>query len=285
MNIDPNKITIPFNRVLIKLDGDFETYHNTENGADTGLYVAPWGINAASHLAVTGTVVKLPERLIYNGYEVHKMKGDKEMTDVKQKQLADLRRESMTYDVPIEITPGLRVYFEYRTRLDAYKEGRWFENEDGNYILVPYDLLVMAFQPRTDFNDVKVTDVYPLNGFVLVKPLEYATETNADGIKGVKTENDLFLPAQPEAKYVKQGNAWYGTILAVGCGVKSYLDYPGRSDGEARDTPLVRPGNKIIFDGRLKKRLEVEHHRVIFKKHTLYRIHRKDISAFLPNGL
>jgi len=306
--IDVNRIQIPFNYVLIKLDGDHERYHNRETGEDTGLYVAPWGANQASHLGLTGIVVKTPEQLIFNGYQMATLKQYTETTstdkerEIKskefaeysrykrsgvQKEIADLRRASMAYDVPMEVKEGDRVYFEYTTRLDAIKEGRRIETDEGVYILVPYDLLLMRFKPTTDFNNVQIPDVYMLNGLVLIRILEYATEVSAQGVRGYKTEMDLFLPEgkHPDAKYVHNGNVWYGTILSCGCGVKSYADFPGRG-GEygVQNTPGNKPGDKIMFDGRHKKRLEVEHHRVIFKKNILHRIHRKDILGWFPSG-
>lgn len=285
MNIDINTLSIPFNLVLVKLDDDFETYHNTDTGDNTGLYVAPWGINQSSHLAVTGTVVKLPQKLIYNGYTMAKLKQDKLRSPQDQQHIANLRIESMAYDVPMELTEGLKVYFEYSTRLNAFKEGRAFENEQGKFIFIPYDLLIMVFRPDTNFDDVKITDIYMLNGMVLIKPLEYATEKSAQGIKGNKTEMDIFMPATPDNKYVKRANWWYATVLTAGCGVRSYADFPGRGgEFEAKNTPGCKPGNKILYDGRQQKRLEVEHHRVIFKKHIFYRIHRKDIWAWFPDG-
>lgn len=280
MNLNLTKIRIPNNLVLIKLDDDFETYHSTENGFDTGIHVAPWGINQASHVAVTGTVVACPQSLIYNGYTTAAMKKNLQRSPEEQKEIARLRNESMAYDVPMEVQVGMKVYFEYTTRLNAFKEGRGVENDEGKFIFIPYDLLVMAFRPTTNFNDVQVGDVYMLNGNVLIKPLEYATETNSDGIKGITTESDIFVPVQPDAKYVKKNNLWYANVLSAGCRVKSYADFPGESDDNERE----KPGQKICYDGRMQKRLEVEHHRVIFKKHTLYRIHRKDIMGVFENG-
>lgn len=287
MNIDTEKIRIPANLVLIKLDPDFDTYHNTDTGNNTGIHVAPWGINQASHVSVTGTVVCTPERLNYEGYALaikkrNTTRPDGTRGERDQKEIADQRMQSVSYDVPMEVKKDMRVYFEYTTRLNAFKEGRAFENEDGGkYILIPYDLLIMAFRPGTSFDDVQVRDVYMLNGFVLIKPLEYATEKGSDGIKGVKTESDIFIPVQPDAKYVKKGNLWFANVLSAGVHVKSYADFPGAG----RDGQLIgNPGQKICYDSRQQKRLEVPHHRVIFKKHELYRIHRKDILMWYPDG-
>lgn len=283
--IDVSKTNIPLNYVLIKLDGDHESYHSRETGEDTGIYVAPWGYNQASHLGLTGTVVKTPERLIYNGYDIAILKRDNMRSKADQQYIADLRKESMPYDVPMEVGPGDRVYFEYTTRLNAIKEGRRFETDEGVYVIIPYDLLVMRFKLSTDFNNVQVTDVYMLNGFLLIKILEYATDIDANGIRGHKTEMDLFFPEgkHPDARYVHKGNIWYATVLSCGCLVKAYADF-NKAGRDFYNPDIEKPGTKIIFDGRQKKRMEVEHHRVIFKKHILHRIHRKDILGWFPNG-
>lgn len=281
MSIDLNKITIPNNYCLIKLDDDHNTYHSMEKGTDTGISVAPFGVNQASHLALTGIVTALPQRLLYHGYDLAMLKKDKMRSVSDQARIAELRRESMAYDVPMELEIGYRVYFEYVTRLSAIKEGRVIEQDDEKYIMIPYDQLVMAFKPGTNFDDVQVSDVYMLNGFLLIKLLEYAREKDATGVIGHKTESDLFLPIQNDAKYVHRDNLWYANVLAAGCMVKSYADFPERGNDGGKD---IKPGDKISFDGRQKKRLEVEHHRVIFKKHELYRIHRKDVIIFYPDG-
>lgn len=281
MNFDFKKGRIPSNYVLIKLDQDHQMFHNTDTGESTGIYIAPWGINQASHIALTGVVQIVPDRLTYNGYDIKSRRRDTLNTVGDQKTTADMRRGSVAYDVPMELAIGMRVYFEYHTRIDAHEQGRSFEDESGKYILVPYDALIMVFSPATDFSDVKVTDVYMLNGIVLIKPLEYATETGTDGIKGVRTEMDLFVPVQRNARFVHAGNLWYGNILSSGCLVKSYCDFDKAS---ADGNEIGKPGQKICYDGRNQKRLEVEAHRVIFKKHTLYRIHRKDIHCWYPSG-
>lgn len=280
IDFDASTIQIPYNWVLVKLDKDHDTYHSTDTGLNTGIHVAPFGINQASHLAVTGVVVKAPDRLNFLGEEMDVIKQYRDRSNEVQKRVAELRRQSMTYDVPIEVPEGYRVYFEYTTRLNAFKEGRAIVNEHGKFVFIPYDLLIMAFKPTTDFNNVQIPDVYMLNGSVLIKPLEYATE-NAAGIKGVRTESDIFVPVQPDAKYVKKGNVWYANVLAAGCLVRSYADFP-KAGWDSEE--IGKPGQKIIYDGRQQKRLEVEHHRVIFKSHTLYRIHRKDIFGWFPDG-
>lgn len=276
-------LRIPLNWVLVKISGDFEKYHSQDTGADTGIHVAPWGANAASHIAVTGVVISAPEQLIFNGYDMAPLKADKMRNAEEQEYIAMLRRQSMAYDVPIEVEPGDTVYFEYTTRLDAVKEGRAIFDGEDRYLFIPYDLLIMKFRPGCDMENVNPGDIYLLNGFVLIKILEYATEKAENHIRGFKTENDLFLPEskRPDAKYVHRQNTWYATILTAGCKVKAYADFP-LSGGDG--TIPVNPGLKIIFDGRQKRRLEVEHHRVIFKNHVLHRIHRKDILGWFPNG-
>lgn len=302
--INLNTFRIHSNMVLVKLDGDHETYHNTETGQNTGIFVPPWGANAASHVSLTGVVIKCPERFIFSGARLKNLKGQlaystdqkksnvpaKEMSEMAkynrsslQADIAHARSQSLSYDVPMEVQPGDRVYFEYVTRLDAEKEGRRLEMPDGVYLLIHYDLLVMKFKPGCNPDDVQLNDIYPLNGIVIIKCLEYATEANTDGIRGAKTEQDLFLPqgSHKDARYVHKGNAWYATVLSMGCRVDGYADFPATGGDVWTE---VKPGMKIMFDGRQKKRLEVEHHRVIFKKWTLHRIHRKDILSVFPDG-
>lgn len=279
--IDVSKIRIPMNYVLVELDKDFEVYHNTETGLNTGIYVAPLGPNKAHHFAVTGTVITMPHRLNYSGYRLKKLKDEKDRAEYKQKIIAEVRHGSIAYDVPMEPITGYKVFFDYTTRKNAEADGRWIESGGKNYILVRYDHLIFAFKLGTNFSDIKINDVYPLNGFLLIKPLEYATFKGEKMPEGVKTESDLFLPASAEAKYIQQGNVWWANVLACGDLVRDYVDFPNAG---ADNEWFGKPGQKIAFDGRHKIRLERPEHRVIFKQHTLYRIHRKDILCVYPDG-
>lgn len=281
MLINANEIKVKNNWVLIKPDGNHETYHSAESGKDTGLHVAPWGINQASHIAVTGTVVSAPQALTYLGVEIKRRRRDVMRSDNEQKELARLRESSVAYDVNMELIPGYKVYFEYTTRVSAVKEGRSFETEQGQMLLLPYDQLIMIFKPETNFNDVKISDVYMLNGMVLIKPLEYASEKGSDGIKGVKTESGLFMNVDEDSKFIRRGKLGYANVLASGCLVKSYCDFDN-TGGDDKNVGYV--GQKVAYYHQQQKRLEVKHHRVIFKGHELYRIHRKDIACIFPDG-
>lgn len=277
--IDITTLRIPSNYVLIKPDLNFDTFQI--KGRETGLHVAPWGINQASHISVTGTVYKVPDRLVYRGKQVKRMRSDLRDISEENKLLPVLRSQSMSYDVPMEIKVGQKVYYEYTTRLSAMKEGRIIDTTDGEMMLVPYDIIVMAFKAGTDMNNVQPGNVTMLNGFMLIKPLEYALERDLSGVRGVRTEMDLFRPVSEEEKYVRFNNIGFANVIVAGCKVNDYIDFDkGRSD----DMIVGRTGQRIAYDNRMQKRLEVEHHHIIFKEHILYRLHRKDIMLWYVNG-
>lgn len=271
--IEVEKIIIPHNWVLIKPDLNFDTYQFS--GRETNIHVAPWGINQASHISVTGTVYRCPQDLIYHGAVVKDMRRRLEPDGEPNKDLPRLREQSMSYDVPIELREGDKVYYEYTTRLSAMKEGRIIDTTEGEMMFVPYDILIMAFQRGINLQGTILPNmVRMLNGWMLIKPLEYARERSLQGVVGVKTEWDMFMPVTEENKYVQYGKVWYANVLVAGCLVRDYIDFD-KAFGDV-DT-MGRTGQKIMYDSRQHKRLEVEHHRVIFKNHTLYRIQRKDI--------
>ena len=280
MEIDIDNIRIPYNWVLIKPDENFKT--TQRHGKDTGIHVPPWGINAASHISVTGTVIAVPEKLRYYGKKIKELRANLSEDSPQPPELPILRRQSMDYLTSIEITAGDKVYYEYTTRLDASKEGRIIDTKYGELMLVPYYILIMAFVPGCDMSNVKPTDVRMLNGNILIKPLEYALETNLQGVQGTRTEMDIFVPVtKQELKYVKFNNTQFANVIACGSLVKDYCDYP---KAPADDPRIGKPGQKIAYDGRMQKRLEVEYHHVIFGEHILYRIHRKDILMWYVNG-
>lgn len=288
--IDITTLRIPSNLVLIKPDLNFDTYQI--KGRETGLHVAPWGINQASHISVTGTVYKVPEKLIYLGKQVKSMRAEikkdvhVEIDDLRKKPeenklLPVLRSQSMAYDVPMELEVGQKVYYEYTTRLSALKEGRLIDTSEGEMMLVPYDILIMAFKFGTDMANVTPGDVKMLNGYILIKPLEYALECDLSGVRGVRTEMDLFRPVSDEEKYVRFNNVGFANVIVAGCKVNDYIDFDkARPD----DMIIGRTGQRIAYDNRMQKRLEVEHHHVIFKDHILYRMHRKDVMLWYVNG-
>jgi len=277
--IDINKLRIPYNWVLIKPDLNFDTYQI--KGKETGIHVAPWGINQASHISVTGTVYKLPERLVYRGKVVKAMRADLKDRQEENKLLPILRSQSMSYDVPMELEVGQKVYYEYTTRLSAMKEGRLIDTEYGEMMFVPYDILIMAFKFGTNLHNIQPQNVKMLNGFMLIKPLEYALEKDLSGVRGVRTEMDLFRPVTEEEKYVRFNNIGFANVIVAGCKVRDYIDF----DKAREDDMLIgRTGQRIAYDNRMQKRLEVEHHHVVFKEHILYRLHRKDVMLWYVNG-
>lgn len=277
--IDLTTLVIPANYVLIKPDMNFDTYQI--KGKETGIHVAPWGINQASHISVTGTVYKLPQRLVYRGKLVKQLRGDLREQSEENKLLPILRSQSVSYDVPMELNLGQKVYYEYTTRLSAMADGRLIDTAEGEMMFVPYDILVLAFKPGTDMANVQPQNVQMLNGFMLIKPLEYALEKDLSGVRGVRTEMDLFRPVTEEEKYVRFNNIGFANVIVSGCKVRDYIDF----DRAREDDMLIgRTGQRVAYDNRMQKRLEVEHHHVVFKEHILYRLHRKDIMLWYVNG-
>lgn len=277
--INLTNLVIPANYVLIKPDMNFDTYQF--RGKETGIHVAPWGINQASHISVTGTVIKLPQKLVYRGKQVKLMRADLREQSEENKLLPILRAQSVSYDVPMELQVGHKVYYEYTTRLSAMKDGRLIDTAEGEMMFVPYDILVLAFRPGTDMENVQPQNVQMLNGFMLIKPLEYALERDLSGVRGVRTEMDLFRPVTEEEKYVRFNNIGFANVITAGCKVRDYIDF----DRAREDDMLIgRTGQRVAYDNRMQKRLEVEHHHVVFKEHILYRLHRKDILLWYVNG-
>jgi len=280
MEIDVDKIIIPHNWVLIKPDMNFDTFQ--VKGRETGIHVAPWGVNQASHISVTGTVYKVPQRLVYNGYEVKKRR--RALSNIESEpdlELPIIRSQSMAYDVNMELRPGDIVYYEYTTRLSAMKEGRILDTTEGEMMLVPYDLLILTFPYGTNRESIQPNNVRMLNGYLLIKPLEYALEKTLQGVRGVRTEMDLFRPVKEDEKYVKFNDIQFANVILCGSQVRDYIDF---DKAPVDDMVIGRTGQKIAYDARMQKRLEVEHHHIVFKQYILYRIHRKDILIWYVNG-
>lgn len=220
---------------------------------------AKW--DAAQHVSVAGTVLKTPERLIYNGDIINGTMKIIGLSLSIASEISELRAKSVQFDVPMDLQEGDTVFFKYIEHFNCYKEGRVVSDEFEDTLLMGYDSLIMA-----------VRDGRPimLNGNILVEPIKLKTD---DSGLSKRDEKGRLRPVQKK----KKSKSSVGVVRYIGSVCKGYLNYPGDEDAEN-----IQVGDVVIYDPRLGISLEHEYHRT-FHVERLVRMQRKDILMVIGN--
>lgn len=275
------QIKIPANYVLLKPDPEFKYYHL--GGKQTEIEVSHRDIDHAHHVSISGTVIQVPQALVFNGPIIQERELDffevltKFMNSEEGEALpvhpddmaeyGDLKRESVAYDVPIEVKPGDRVFFTYSSHYRASDIGGTVFTEDhGPLILVKYDSLILGQVPHGN--------IKPINGFLIVEPLLADPELVNNIIPVVKQTKDgpVFVQAV--------GNKWLatrrwslGVVKHAARPSNGYLDFlPAGAD-----TDDIKVGDVIIYNKLLSVAFESHYHQHLFNGNRVVRLHRKDV--------
>lgn len=256
--IDPSKLKIISNYVLVLPDKDFETYQF--GGKETGILAASYEYDEKGqmqsakqkHIAVSGIVYAVPNKLIFNADKIWNLQDNNDLRQgvrVRQPHIQQkidrYRSNSVQFDVPIEISVGDRVYFEYL----AHQLSQSIMTDLGIMLLIKYDMLIM-----TDKGTM-------LNGFILVENEEFEAPKSTLTLVMDKTEK-------------KTRNRAQGKVISSNGMCNGYLDHRNHYDGN------IETGDTIVYDPRFAKELEYGLHR-IFSEKRLIRIQRKDVYAVL----
>lgn len=281
-------IVVPFNYVLIKMEPPYETLQY--KGRETKISVSP--ITYDEHqkqirvderlVSPFGVVMKKPLKLVYNGhvmktlvekYDPIRQTGQLDQYGERQKvivdysalrQINDLKSASVSYDTDLEINTGDRVHVSYLHYLNAEKQALFIQTQEGEMVLVKYDLLRMV----VDENDQPKR---MLNGYLLLQPEESDVEIIEDD-KREFTELQsgiVLLNPKKEKKTRKRG---IGRILAGGTPLRGYLEEPNKVDNPR----TYKSGDRVLYDPRYALKLENDLHQVISEK-DLYLIRRDAI--------
>lgn len=278
---------VPFNYVLIKMDKPNETFQF--KGKETKLSQSPIIYDGEKQIRVDerlvsafGTVMKRPEQLVFNGRKiaelVNRYQPIRETNEIdeygeKRKVIVDysilneinrLKKASLSYDSQLEINNGDRVHVSYLHFLQAEKEGLFIETQEGEMVLVKYDLLRMVV--NNDNQPIRM-----LNGYLLLQPKEYEVDIKKeDNVEFVERESGLVLLNPVKVKRTKKKQI--GTILIGGTHLNGYLEEPKK-----RDNPQTyKSGDRILYDPRYALKLENDLHQIISEK-DLYLIRREAI--------
>lgn len=290
--INHKKLRTVSNYVAVKLDPAYETYqikgkesniiapdHEYDQDSRTGKQRI---VNRKEkHVAVFGEVISVPKKLIFNRERIRKITDSrtilKKVGDQlqvicwsSQKQVDQLRNESVEFDTDIEISVGEKVNFSYRHFLDAEKNGMYADTDIGRVVFIKYDMLKLVVDK--DMNPIRM-----LNGYVLVEP-ELREVTEEGGVSFVDASGGLVLTNQNP--YKKSRKNQIGKVVLSGTPVRGYINDYDTSDPEIE----LESGERILYDPRGAQRLESEIHQVLSDK-DLYIVRRRHIWLIQKNSV
>lgn len=245
--VDPKKVVIPENWVLIKADPNYTTYQN--KGKDIGIATTDFAYDGKGgkvsikerNFSVTGTVYAVPNRLYFAGrkvYEAQKLGGSAP---------EGMFRRSVQFDTDVEVKVGDRVRFSYTSHTEAVNAGMSFETTEGEMFFMKYDKLFMTVDK--DGNPEKV-----LNGYILAEADKI--ETKNEGGAEVRETNSGIVIATLGKKDNRKRKIATGKCILCGSPIRGNLNFLGENE------PIheIENGAKILFDPRGSKRLEPLNH-------------------------
>lgn len=280
MKIDHSLITIPRNYVLVLPDHEFTHFHL--NGRESLAAGKVSLENVAEHYSIRGKVFAVPNELVFNLTQIKNNKIpvapmlDFEQTmfyfKSQQMETEGYKQGSVAFDVPMQVSPGDTVYFNYQEHYNCYDHGRWVDTvEHGEMLLMKYDQLICC-HPAKDPNNLTM-----LNGYLFVEPIGIETLFGKNvferaGIVIAKLKGQ-------EMDFKKKLNI--GWMRAWGTPVRNYIDFPDNNDG---DYPFT-DGQVVMYSPRVAPTLEFSLHKTHFDGKHLVKLRRRDLFAILPLDL
>lgn len=268
--IDPLKVRIPSNYVLVLPDKTFDTYQLS--GKETGIMVgrsierdvsdddSEEGLleervdNLAQHFSVKGKVFSVCEKLLYRKDLILKLR---ERFGNNHSDMAELGYQTnicVDYDTDIEVSVGDEVMFDYLEHIACYEDGRVIETELGDMYLIRYDALFIALKP----DGSKV----PLNGWVAIKRI----------LAEKVTEHGIVVPLFSK-DYFRVGKHEYAEVLDVGSPLRGMKEDFNYSDGPDH----ISSGDKVVYRPGGSYSLEWALHQVVYPGIDARIVRRKDI--------
>lgn len=275
MTIDYKKIQIPRNYVLVFPEKEYTNFHID------GRESLPAGKvhleNEAEHYSIRGKVFGIPEELVFNldrirANKIPEANGlDFEQTmfyfKTHQVETEGYKQGSVAFDVPMQVSVGDTVYFNYQEHYNAYDHGRWMVTDLGDMFLMKYDQLLCC---HPDGNPAAVK---MLNGLVLVEPISVEAIFGANVIR--RKGFEIAKKVGTEMDFKKKMNVGY--VRHWGTAVKDYIDLP-----DNRDQPYeFTQGQIVLYNPRVAPALEFSLHKTLFAGMHLVKLRRRNIFAIM----
>lgn len=274
--IDHKKIKIPVNYCLVKVDKDHKYFHVDgkesflEIGKSAMVYNDPVDSldfsmketmdTYANHWAVTGTVIKSPEKLKFYGNEIKSILSRNNFDDLDVSQMERLGKASIKYDVDLEVKDGDRVLFEPHTHIRVSEHDEYIDTDLGRLYLVKYDMLRGVF---------KGEDIYPLNSIVFFR-WKQETELKFGGLTLALEEKRIWDADHKEAQI--------GEVMSIGQISRGELNGWQYIDGVNQEIPV---GSRFIFKSTHVNNVETEGHFHLFGGEEIFMIRQSDILGLI----
>lgn len=277
--IEIKRIKILRNYVLVKPDEKYETFQRS--GKETDI-IAPDFIYdnkgkramvEERNFSVKGTVYAIPQKLVFDVKKALKIERSNTITvkingkhQVNDFGLMDkvgrMRKNSLLYDTDIELEVGDRVYFSYTAHMTAKENGMFIDTDQGKMMLMKYDDICMTI-------DKNNKPLKMINGYILVEPDNFQID-EAEGVETINSGGIVLVNLKSKEKRRRKKMA--GTVIASGNPVRGYKNFEHEQDSDV----TIEKGDRIIFDPRTARELEMMYHQEMSEKF-LYLLHRKDI--------
>jgi len=236
-------VNIKFNYVLLQITG-------THYEKARGLYFdKSW--HPEAHTNQFGIVKAVPEQLLFFKKEIDDIKsefdGSYNCPLDRISEIQYLTSKSVQYDVPIEIQLDDMVIMQYQVYWGALREGRILKEGKEMFIVVPYDMLILA---------IRGEKIIPLNGLCLVEPV-------------IEKASSVIIMEEKES-------AIKGKIAHLGCEVKNYLGL------EDSDDDFFKKDDYVYFRKTTNLPVEYSIHQRLDKKY--FKIHRRNLLARCPSN-
>lgn len=232
------------NKVLVLPDGHFTS---------DGEFEIFDSFEPAKHWNIMGTVLAIPNRLVYNGDVVNNYRKNK--NSIVQAHIQEMVRQSLEYDVKHHrLLIGDQVIFRYIVHNSAIEDEEFIDfYKMGKALLIDYDQLYMRIR-----DDSRIL----LNGWILVEPIDY-------------TQDELISRGKGAELWVKdKRKEGMGIVREIGWANSGYI--MGEEDIED-----IKVGDTILFRHSNNVSIEWSYHKVLNEgKYAFYRMQRKDILAY-----
>jgi hypothetical protein len=264
IKIDLSTLRIPQNIILVKPDDDFK-YIELKPQSELSVIKEPVileigydPLSNAKHYSITGKILAVPERLIFNKKQVEKIingKTNKNITLSDRIAISELREASLDNDVDMELIVEDKVWFEYLSQVTAITENLVVDVKDhGLCFFIRYDRLY-SYQRNEEEMEL-------INGWIWIQKVDAVKKTET-GIDLELSESNQFKPN-------------LGMIVKASNPVRNYLE----TYEEGEDLIGFNGGEQVVYDGRFGYEAEYDTHRKLNDKPT-FSIKRKHIIAVL----
>ena len=264
IKIDLSTLRIPQNYILVKPDDDFKYIEIEPDNQFSALKesvkleIGYDPLSNAKHYSITGKILAVPERLIFNKKQVEKRingKSNKNLSLSDKIAISELREASLDNDVDMELIVDDKVWFEYLSQVTAITENLVVDVKDhGLCFFIKYDRLY-SYQRNNEEMEL-------INGWIWIQKVD-AIKKTATGIDLQLSEDHQFKPN-------------LGMIVKASNPVRNYLE----TYEEGEDLIGFNGGEQVVYDGRFGYEAEYDMHRKLNHKPT-FSIKRKHIIAVL----